>query len=375
MSLLENRLNSGMLGHFRFRHTIFLKLFEAIWQAWDAKLKSANCIDFDDMLNLATDLMEEGRWSNPYKLILVDEFQDLSQSRARMLQALLNKPDQHLFGVGDDWQSINRFAGAHLGVMTDFEATFGKSTLLKLENTFRCPQSLCDISSTFIQKNPNQLQKRVRSQVNNVQEPLSIVRVLDESQIQSVIQRKIDEIALSVSLPASKTTIYILGRYNNDQTYMPQKFDRSKVILEFITVHSSKGLEADHVIIPKLSSENLGFPSQIEDDPVLQLAMPEGDTFKFSEERRLFYVALTRARKTVTLITLEKKESPFILELVEQLNISVQDIQGDKQSLEVCPKCRNGFITEKTGKYGLFYSCSGYPLCDYKPPKALKKRL
>lgn len=375
MPLLENRLNLGMLGHFRFRHTIFLKLFEAIWQAWDAKLKSANCIDFDDMLNLATDLMEEGRWSNPYQLILVDEFQDLSQSRARMLQALLNKPDQYLFGVGDDWQSINRFAGAHLGVMTDFEATFGKSTLLKLENTFRCPQSLCDISSAFVQKNPKQLKKIVHSKVKNILDPLTIIRVPEESQIQSVIQKQLAEISSKLTSSDQKAKVYILGRYNNDQAYVPHKFDKSKVIVEFITVHSSKGLEADHVIIPKLSSENLGFPSQIEDDPVLQLAMPEGDTFKFSEERRLFYVALTRARKTVTLITLEKKESPFILELVEQLNISVQDIQGDKQSLEVCPKCRSGFITEKTGKFGLFYSCSGYPLCDYKPPKAIKKRL
>jgi DNA helicase-4 len=375
MPLLESRLNSGMLGQFRFRHTIFLKLFEAIWQAWNTKLKSANCIDFDDMLNLATDLMEEGRWSNPYKLILVDEFQDLSQSRARMLQALLNKPDQYLFGVGDDWQSINRFAGAHLGVMTDFEATFGKSTLLKLENTFRCPQSLCDISSAFVQKNPKQLKKIVHSRVKNILDPLTIIRVPDESQIQSVIQKQLEFISSKLTSSDQKAKVYILGRYNNDQAYMPHNFDKSKVIVEFITVHSSKGLEADHVIIPKLSSENLGFPSQIEDDPALQLAMPAGDTYPFSEERRLFYVALTRARKTVTLITLEKKESPFILELVEQLNISVQDIQGDMQSLEVCPKCRSGFITEKTGKYGLFYSCSGYPLCDYKPPKSLKKRV
>jgi DNA helicase-4 len=190
-----------------------------------------------------------------------------------------------------------------------------------------------------------------------------------------VIQKQLEFISSKLTSSDQKAKVYILGRYNNDQAYMPHNFDKSKVIVEFITVHSSKGLEADHVIIPKLSSENLGFPSQIEDDPALQLAMPAGDTYPFSEERRLFYVALTRARKTVTLITLEKKESPFILELVEQLNISVQDIQGDMQSLEVCPKCRSGFITEKTGKYGLFYSCSGYPLCDYKPPKSLKKRV
>lgn len=369
MAELERRLNSGMLGNFRYRHTIFLMLFEAIWQAWDAKLRSTNCIDFDDMLNQATDLIEEERWKNHYQLVMVDEFQDLSQSRTRLLHALLKQPNQYLFAVGDDWQSINRFAGAHLGVMTDFETTFGKSTLLKLESTFRCPQSLCDISTTFIQRNPKQLKKLVRSEVENIRDPLTIIRVQDESQIQSVIQKRLDQLGSTLPEKSGKNSIYILGRYNNDRAYMPFKFDKTKFIVQFITVHSSKGLEADHIIIPKLSSESLGFPSQIEDDPVLQLAMPKGDVYPFSEERRLFYVALTRSRATVTLITLEKKESPFILELVEQLNISVQDVKGEKQLLEVCPKCKTSFITEKLGKFGLFYSCSGYPFCDYKPPK------
>lgn len=373
MDLLKRRLSSGVLGDFRYRHQIFLMLFEAIWDAWDKKLEVESCIDFDDMINIATDLIEEGKWTNPYQLIMVDEFQDLSQSRTRLLHSLLQRPDQYLFAVGDDWQSINRFAGAHLGVMTDFEAIFGHSTTLKLERTFRCPQSLCDISSQFIQKNPNQLKKTVRSEVKNVQYPLSIIRVPDDSHIQSVIKKRLDEIELSARELPRKITVYILGRYNHDQAYVPTKVNDSKLIVRFITVHSSKGLEADHVIIPKLSSESMGFPSQIEDDPVLQLAMPEGDTFNYSEERRLFYVALTRARSSVTLITLEKKESPFILELVEELKIAVHDVEGQSQSLDVCPKCQNAFITEKKGQYGLFYSCSGYPLCDYKPPKNYKK--
>lgn len=347
---------------------MFLKLFESIWSAWDNKLKSEQSIDFDDMINLATDLIEQKRWENPYELIMVDEFQDLSQSRTRLLHALLSEPDQYFFAVGDDWQSINRFAGSHLGVMTDFEAIFGESTILKLESTFRCPQSICDISSEFIQKNPNQLKKNVQSKVDNVVEPVTIYRVPDYSHIQSVIEKKLKEISSSIKVDNRKASVFILGRYNDDEAYVPKKFNENLAV-KFTTVHSSKGLEADHVIIPKLSSETLGFPSQIEDDPVLQLAMPAGDKFKFSEERRLFYVALTRARQSVTLITIEKKESPFILELVDEMKLVVHDLAGEKQSLEVCPKCQNAFIIEKDGMYGKFLSCSAYPMCDYKPPK------
>jgi DNA helicase-4 len=135
--------------------------------------------------------------------------------------------------------------------------------------------------------------------------------------------------------------------------------------LEFITVHSSKGLEADHVILPRMTSETLGFPSKVADDPVLQLAMPSGDDYPFAEERRLFYVALTRARQTVTLLTIERKESPFIAELVRDQGIPVEDASGNQVIREICPRCGDGLLTQKKGKYGPFIACSKYPRCDY----------
>ena len=127
------------------------------------RLKREKCIDFEDMLGLAADCIEQGRWTSPYELIMVDEFQDVSQARARLVSSLLREPGKCLFAVGDDWQSINRFAGSDLAVMTDFEAKFGSTITLKLENTYRCPQSLCDISSQFVQKIPKQIRKSVRS--------------------------------------------------------------------------------------------------------------------------------------------------------------------------------------------------------------------
>jgi len=269
-----------------------------------------------------------------------------------------------LFAVGDDWQSINRFAGADLAVMTDFEQRFGRCVTLKLETTFRCPQSLCDISSAFVQKNPMQLRKAVRSSKPNVDAPVVIVRVEDESRIRSAVARMLDEIA-SASLAGSRQKVLLLGRYQKDREYLPLTYDHGRLDVEFITVHSSKGLEADHVILPRMTSETLGFPSKVADDPVLQLAMPGGDAFEHSEERRLFYVALTRARSTVALITVSHSESSFVTELVRDHQLEIRNADGSVSSDELCPICRDGFMVRRKGKFGPFLGCSNFPKCKH----------
>ncbi len=363
---LKQHLETGVAGRFRFRHQMFLDLFEKVWGAWEARLKAEKCIDFEDMLGQAADCVESGRWQSPYELVMVDEFQDVSQARARLVASLLNAPGRCLFAVGDDWQSINRFAGSDLAVMTDFEVMFGKAVTLKLETTFRCPQSLCDISRTFVQKNPTQLLKKVRSSKPDVTQPIRIIRVNQEAKIEAAIAKRIQELAAEHSTPDKPLSIYVLGRYRKEREHLPSGSVNSRVQVEFVTVHSSKGLEADHVIVPRMTSETLGFPSRIEDDPVLQLAMPGGDSFEDAEERRLFYVALTRAKSSVTLITLAHKESPFIAELVKDYDLQVLDEDGEVAASRVCPTCGEGFMVQKTGPYGPFLSCNRFPKCRHK---------
>jgi len=365
VAALRQRLNSGVAGRFHFRHQMFLDLFEKVWAAWEARLAKDQCIDFEDMLGQAADCVEKGSWKSPYELVMVDEFQDVSQARARLVASLLKEPSRYLFAVGDDWQSINRFAGSDLAVMTDFEKQFGKAVTLKLETTFRCPQSLCDISSTFVQKNPKQLKKKVRSAKPNLPDPIRIIQVDDETKIRNAIARRISEIAEAAKASGERPRIYILGRYHKEREHIPLRMDETNVEVEFITAHSSKGLEADHVILPRITSETLGFPSGIVDDPVLQLAMPSGDSFEYAEERRLFYVALTRARSTVTLITLAHSKSPFIAELVREHKLNIFTIDGVDTSSQVCPTCREGFLVSRRGPYGPFLGCSRYPLCKH----------
>lgn len=129
----------------------------------------------------------------------------------------------------------------------------------------------------------------------------------DSLQIRAAVEMRLGEILRESSTIGRKPKVLLLGRYQKDNIYLPNCSD--SIELDFITIHSSKGLEADHIILPRMTSETLGFPSQIADDPVLLLAMPGGDAFENAEERRLFYVALTRARATVTLITIAHKET------------------------------------------------------------------
>ena len=365
LAQLRARLDAETAGTFRFRHEMFLRLFEQLRVAWEAKLRASQSIDFEDMLNLATDCVESGRWTSPFDLVMVDEFQDASQARARLVAGLMRGQDKYLFAVGDDWQSINRFAGADLAVMTDFETRFGKSTTLRLETTFRCPPSLCDVSSAFVRKNPRQLNKSVRSVRPDTQKPVRIVSVQSEHHIRSAVEKRVREISQEALEHGNRAKVYVLGRYRKESEYVPAVRTQQWVDVEFITVHSSKGLEADHVIIPRMTSETLGFPSRVADDPVLQLAMPGGDSYEYAEERRLFYVALTRARSTATLITIAHKESPFITELVKEQQLEVVNADGSASSGELCPTCGQGFLVPRKGRYGHFFGCSTFPRCNF----------
>ena len=365
MQDLRARLQQRVAGDFRFRHEMFLRLFEKIWGAWTAKLRESGCIDFEDKVKPATDCLEGGQWESPYELVMVDEFQDASRARARLASALVRGEDRYLFAVGDDWQGINRFAGADLAVMTEFNALFGAGTTLKLETTFRCPPSLCGISSRFVRKNPHQIAKEVRSPKTDVAEPVRIIRVDDESFIRGAVERRLQEISMESAALRRKVKVHLLGRYRKDQLYMPASWNRRWVEASFLTAHSSKGLEADHVIIPRVTSETLGFPSKVADDPVLQLAMPASEGFEFAEERRLFYVALTRARSTATLITVRHMESTFVTELLKDHGLRIFNADGSEVDAELCPECGDGFLRFRKSTYGPFMGCSNFPRCRY----------
>lgn len=371
---LAERLRQLPEDRFKHRYRLFLELATPILHAWDDALTTAGGIDFEDMLNQAAMYLEQGRYQAPYMLVMADEFQDASRARARLCRALVQAPGRHFFAVGDDWQSINRFAGADVGVMTGFAATFGPSQVLHLSQTFRCPQALCDASSRFITKNPAQIAKQVRS-TSTAQGPvLQAFQVASRERLQDAIYQYLQRLQQQLQSGAiapgrsGRLSVFILGRYNAERSYLPahwaQRFG-AQLELGFLTAHRAKGAEADIVILPAMLERS--FPSARADDPVLGLAMPHADSFPLGEERRLFYVALTRARRSVAMFTVQGKRSPFLDELVHDGAVEITTTTGEPIQEQACPVCDGGVIVQRTGRYGEFASCSGFPRCQYKP--------
>lgn len=370
---MAERLRQMPEDQFKERYRRFLEIAGPVFQAWDDALADEGSIDFEDMLNMAAGLLEQGHYESPYELVMADEFQDASRARARLCRALVNRPGRYLFAVGDDWQSINRFAGADVSVMTGFREWMGHGQVLKLEQTFRCPQALCDISSRFISRNPAQIAKTVRSAAPAMGPVLQAFQMNRREEVQDGVRQYLSTLhqqLLSGAVPQGngRVTVFVLGRYRADRGAVPSDWKTafgSTMDVEFLTAHRSKGREADYVILPGMV--NRGFPSLRSDDPVLSLAMPDGDSYPLSEERRLFYVALTRARRSVVMFTLQGKRSPFLDELVQDGVVAVTSVSGVAINEERCPVCKVGVFVDRNGPHGAFRSCSSYPLCHNKP--------
>ena len=324
----------------KLRCLSFLKIFKAIFTEYQNELKADNSIDFEDMISESTRLIDLNKVKHQFKVILVDEFQDMSNSRSRLIQSLKKQNSETIFfAVGDDWQSIYRFAGSDISNMVNFESKFGFTSVNKLNMTFRFNQGIADVSSEFIQKNPLQIRKSVTSinlgRKNKIRQifhdPVSKFDSDTKRWIktpESFNRELLNQLNIVESYAASKGTKVSVAFISRYHFLKPDHFDdlsktfKKNLNIIFTTMHSSKGLGFDFVFIFGMNSS---FPSKRTDDEIIRIFMPEPDNFEFSEERRLFYVALTRAKKAVMLFIDNEKQSPFILELSSSKYLDVID--------------------------------------------------
>lgn len=304
------------------RFNLLTPLFEPILAAYQRYLSARNEIDFADMIGNATEYIESGRYRSPYQHILVDEFQDISQPRARLIKALLDQRDDAvLFAVGDDWQAIYRFSGSDLSITQRFSDLFGASSITALDTTFRFNNKIGDVASAFVLQNPMQLKKKINSVVVVAEPAVSMIQAKESNRGLHQALRAIHQQAQ----PDKKTSVAVLARFNfllGDESPKELKLQIERqyplLDLQFMSVHASKGKEADYVIVLGMNSGKYGFPSQKESDPILALLLPEKEQYPDAEERRLFYVALTRAKHHVYLVYNPAAKSPFITELIDQ---------------------------------------------------------
>ena len=280
---------------------------------------------FSGLIKLAIRYLRSGQIKTQYRYIIVDEYQDLSALRQEFLRLLIESSQANLFAVGDDWQAIYGFSGSRVDFTLNFRRFWGDFSLHRISKTYRFGSTLARLSSSFIMQDHTQIRKQIQSQKEDSLEP--VVEVCGESE-------RLDLEVLThyfESLPEN-SSILLLGRFQVDGfrllhctqfnlTSNGVEFrSRPDLKLRFLTVHQSKGLEANYVILLNNREAKLGFPAHVKDPPLKAELIKIAEELRLdqvstNEERRLFYVALTRAKKQVILLTVDGKESSFIKEL------------------------------------------------------------
>lgn len=360
----------------RERTAIFLSIIKSILNKYQEFLAINHSIDFSDMINNATEKVNSGCGIPSYKYIIVDEYQDISKSRFHLIKALADRTHAKLFCVGDDWQSIYRFAGSDISLFTDISKYFGYTKTLKIEKTYRNSQMLIDEASHFILKNHLQLKKNLYSD-KHLDYPL-VFWGYNDNPIPT-LQAAIKKISSGFG---ENSSILILGRTNYDFDIIKDsglfkiRYRCGKECLvynqipnlniEFMTVHKAKGLEADNVIILNFTNDKLGFPNQIADDRILNLVLTKAEDYKFSEERRLFYVAMTRTKNRTFVLTDNSNPSPFFEEFSESKSVCFIAIKKNKTGPKPhCPRCKTGTLLRYEHNGKAFVGCSNFPRCRY----------
>ncbi len=355
--------------------TVLLELVDPILSDYVNMLSSTDQIDFNDMIYNASKYIRSGRVSHDYKYVIVDEYQDISKARYTLLHELRNAADFKLFCVGDDWQSIYRFAGSDIGYIINFPEYWGLTKISKIETTYRFSQKLITVSSKFIMKNPAQTEKILRSHFDIKGFPLGFIKAYNDKYLIKFMSEKICELERNA-------TVFLIGRYTFDkdmlngsnfkvrydtagETYTVNFYQRPDLKIEFITAHKSKGLQADYVFILNNKNKSMGFPSKIQDDPLIDMLLEGCDNYSYAEERRLFYVAMTRAKKKVRLLVQQDSPSCFASELMNEYG------KEAKSADWICPLC-GGRLLKKSGKNGDFIGCSNYSKTGCKYTRNIK---
>lgn len=292
------------------RHKKFLSLVKKTLKNYKKELIKHSEIDFHDMINIATSIVKK-QSTFKYKYIIIDEYQDTSLNKTELIKEIQNKSNAKLMVVGDDWQSIYAFTGSNLEVFTNFKKMFPNSKIIKLKKTYRNSKELVKITEKFICKNKKQIKKKIKSNKTN-QSPIIIY----------YYHKSPNEILEKIFENINSSSILILGRNNKDINMIPKKYQN-----KFMTIHKSKGLESENTIIINLEDKYDSLPNKIKESEYLKYVKPKIDDYQYAEERRLFYVALTRTKNQNYLLVNKNKPSPFVTEIIKNQKNHIKIIE------------------------------------------------
>ncbi len=377
LSVLRNKFKSLPTLFECHRASRFLQLYTAYYLGYEQYLFELRKYDFADMINLATrNVREISGCARGYRYILLDEVQDLSRNRQLLVREILRKNDGcKLFAVGDDWQSIYRFTGSNLELIRNFAQVFELPTRRGLiETTHRFAAPTVTISSDFVQKNPVQARKHIHTDKSGLtpieiifNEPDEAIRGSDAPAFRRALTHLLSQYGYE---ELQKKSLQIISRYNHDFVRLDNADDieatEDKIIwhtdsmelsFDFCSMHKSKGITRDIVIVLNMNSDLMGMPARRETEPIIDCLLSRDEDYPFAEERRLFYVAITRARERTILLANRKNPSPFLFEICEELS---------REEGYLCPKCESGELLHKITKRGAITYCSNFAYgCDY----------
>ena len=356
----------------KLRTDAFLNICESVYDYYIKELHNQKKIDFDDMILQsieALDITNEFR----YKYIIVDEFQDISQSRNRFLEKLISHGNSKLFAVGDDWQAIYRFAGCDVNIFLKFGSLYKDTKINKITSTHRNSAELQEIVEPFITANPEQYKKHIRSEIHQEKPVRIIYHNKDRKQAFITAIKNIYKMNKNAN-------VLVLGRNRHDvdclisKKYILKDYDEiisldyPTLQINYKTVHQSKGLECEYVILISGEDSKYGFPNKMEDDKLLQLVLSDKSNYPYAEERRLFYVALTRTKSIVYILSDKNSISTFVEEIEEYSSVENPEILKDRDENDAyCPACKSGILVLKTSgtTKESFFGCANYPYCNY----------
>lgn len=386
------------------RSRLFLDICHDCFLEYERYLKENNAVDFEDMINESARILREIKEMKQildFKYIIVDEYQDISRQRFDLVTALADITEAKIVAVGDDWQSIYAFSGSDITLFTKFEEKMGYAKLLKIVRTYRNSQEVIDIAGNFIQKNDAQIPKELKSP-KTITDPVIIytydgtrkkVGEDNKSGANYAIAHAV-EVALEQIMTYNKeegksedSSILLLGRFGFDGDKLEKSglFEYNnygnklksvkypKLNITFMTAHASKGLGYDNVIVVNGKNETYGFPAKIEDDPVLSFVIKGDSSIDYAEERRLFYVAMTRTKNRVFFIAPEENPSEFLLEIKRDYKNVVlrgnwkDNVPENKYGPKTCPICGYPLQFRYKSSYGLrLYICTNEPeVCSF----------
>lgn len=319
-----------------------IRVISDIYLNYESKLREKNLIDFEDMINISYKVMpyiKEKNLGVDYKYIIIDEYQDVSMQRFNLTKRIEELFKSKIIAFGDDYQTIFGFSGSRIDLMTEFRNYLSDAKQIPIPNVYRNSQELIDVATKFINKNSKQIKKKLISNKRLIN-PIELYIYNDSNYINTNINKSniLSNILDKIYLSNNKSNVLLLERYNNDidtilnnnlfirknhENIIYKKHEDMKI--DYLTIHKSKGLEYDNCILINAIDDKYGFPSKIEDEEIIKLLKPKiEENIFYPEERRLFYVAMTRTKNKLYILVPKSKTSSFIREIESDKNVLIK---------------------------------------------------